>query len=82
LSPSTLTSRPRHGILPAMFWHVILLLSSPLYLLFGLVFRREQARLVLALHRQVLALQRRLGKRPSLHMSRARYAGLFQAASR
>ena len=31
-----------------MFWYVMLMLLSPLYLLFGLVFRSEQARLVLA----------------------------------
>ena len=31
-----------------MFWYVILMLFSPLYLVFGLVFRSEQARLVLA----------------------------------
>jgi len=55
---SGLTSRPRRGILPAMFWYVLCLLSSPLYLVFGLVCRAEQARLVLALHHQVLVLQR------------------------
>jgi putative transposase len=49
-----------------MFWYVILMLLSPIYLVFGLVFRTEQARLVLALHQQVLILQRQLGKRPSL----------------
>jgi hypothetical protein len=49
-----------------MFWYVILVLFSPLYLIFGLVLRSEQARLVLALHQQVLILQRQLGKRPSL----------------
>ena len=49
-----------------MFWYVVLMLFSPLYLFFGLVFRSEQARLVLALHHQVLILQRQLGKRPSL----------------
>jgi transposase InsO family protein len=49
-----------------MFWHVMLMLFSPLYLMFGLVFRSEQARLVLALHHQVLVLHRQLGKRPSL----------------
>ena len=49
-----------------MFWYVILMLFSPLYLFFGLVFRSEQARVVLALHHQVLILQRPLGKRPSL----------------
>ena len=36
-----------------MFWYVILMLFSPLYL----VFRGEQARVVLALHHQVLILQ-------------------------
>lgn len=30
-----------------MFWYVILMLFSPLNLMFGLVFRSEQARLVL-----------------------------------
>ncbi len=49
-----------------MFWHVTLMLLSALCLLFGLVFRGEQARLVLALHQQMLVLQRQLGKRPSL----------------
>jgi len=49
-----------------MFWYVILMLFSPLYLTFGLVFRSEQARLILALSQQVLILQRQLGKRPSL----------------
>ena len=63
---SGLTSRRRYSILPVMFWYVMLLLFSPLYLLFGLVLRGEQARVVLALHHQVLILQRQLGKRPSL----------------
>jgi hypothetical protein len=49
-----------------MFWYVILMLFSPLYLMFGLVFRSEEARLVLALHHQALILQRQPGKRPSL----------------
>ena len=49
-----------------MFWHAPLLLFSPVYLLFGLLFRSEQARLILALYQQVLILQRQLGKRPSL----------------
>jgi len=47
-----------------MFWYAMLMLFSPLYLMFGLLFRGEQARLVLALHHQVLVLQRQLGKRP------------------
>jgi hypothetical protein len=33
-----------------MFWYVILMLFSPLYLMFGLVLRSEQARVVMALH--------------------------------
>jgi hypothetical protein len=49
-----------------MFWHMMLMLFSPLCLLFGLVLRSDQARLVLALYNQVLVLQRQLGKRPSL----------------
>jgi len=49
-----------------MFWHTMLLLFSPIYLMFGLVFRSEQARLILALYQPVLILQRQLGKRPSL----------------
>lgn len=61
-----MTSRPGYGILSAMFWYVILMLFSPLHLMFGLVFRSDQARLVLALHHQVLILQRQHGKRPSL----------------
>jgi hypothetical protein len=36
-----LTSRPCCGLLRAMFWYVMLMLFSPLYLLFGLVFRGE-----------------------------------------
>ena len=44
----------------------MLMLFSPLYLVFGLVFRSEQARLALALHQRVLILQRQLGKLPSL----------------
>jgi hypothetical protein len=44
----------------------MLLLFSPLYLMFGLVLRSGQARVVLALYHQVLILQRQLGKRPSL----------------
>ena len=49
-----------------MFWYVMLMLFSPLYLMFGLVFRGQQIRLVLALHHQVLILQPQLGKLPSL----------------
>jgi len=46
-----------------MSWYVMLMLFSPLYLMLGLVLRSEQARLVLALHHQVLVLQPQLGKR-------------------
>ena len=52
-----------------MFWHMILVLFSPLYLMFALVFRDERARLVVTLYQQVLVLQRQLGKRPSLMKS-------------
>jgi len=49
-----------------MFWYLLLMLFSPLYLMFGLIFRSERARLVVALYQQVLVLQRQLGKQPSL----------------
>ena len=49
-----------------MFWHLILVLFSPLYLMFALLFRSDQDRLVVALYQQVLVLQRHVGKRPSL----------------
>jgi len=49
-----------------MFWLLILVLLSPLYLMFALLFRSDQARLVVALYQQVLVLQRQLGKQPSL----------------
>jgi hypothetical protein len=49
-----------------MFWHLILILFSPLYLMFALLIRGDQARLVVALYQQVLVLQRQLGKQPSL----------------
>jgi len=48
-----------------MFWHLILVLVSPVYLMFALVFRDERARLVVTLCQQVLVLQRQLGKLPS-----------------
>jgi len=37
-----------------MFWHLILILFSPLYLMFALLFRSDQDRLVVALYQQVL----------------------------
>ena len=49
-----------------MFWHLILVLFSPVYLMFALLFRDDRARLVVALVQQVLVLQRELGRRPSL----------------
>ena len=49
-----------------MFWHLILVLFSPVYLMFALLFRDDRARLVVALVQQVLVLQRELGQRPSL----------------
>jgi len=49
-----------------MFWHMILVLFSRVYPMFGLLFWDDRARLVVALYRQVLALQRQLGRRTSL----------------
>jgi len=49
-----------------MLWHLILVLLSPLDLMFALLFRDNRGRLVVALYQQVLVLQRQLGKRPSL----------------
>jgi len=49
-----------------MFWHVILVLYPPVYLMLALLFRDDRARLVVTLYQQVLVLQRQLGKRPSL----------------
>jgi len=49
-----------------VFWHLTLILFSPLYLMFALLFCNDQARLVVALYQQVLVLQRQLGKQPSL----------------
>ena len=49
-----------------MFWHLTLILLSPLYLMFALLFCNDRARLVVALYQQVLVLQRQLGKQPSL----------------
>jgi len=49
-----------------MFWHLTLVLFSPVYLMFALFFRDDRARLVVALYQQVLVLQRQVGKRPSL----------------
>jgi len=54
----------RHPL--GMFWHLIPVLFSPVYLMFALLFRDDRARLVVALYQQVLVLQRQLGKRPSL----------------
>jgi len=49
-----------------MFWHLLLVLFSPVYLMFALLFRDDRVRLILALVQQVLVLQRELGRRPSL----------------
>ena len=56
--------RVRHP--PGMFWHLIPVLFSPLYLVFALVFRDDRAWLVVDLYQQVLVLQRHVGRRPSL----------------
>jgi len=54
----------RHPL--SMSWHLVLVLLSPVYLMFALLFRDDRAQLVVALYQQVLVLQRQLGKRPSL----------------
>ena len=49
-----------------MFWHVVLLLFSPLASLIGRLTVDDRDRETLALRQQVLILQRQLGKRPRL----------------
>jgi len=47
-----LTSSRVRGILSYVLWHVALVLFSPLYLVFALLFRDDRARLVLALYQR------------------------------
>jgi len=52
-----------------MFWHLLLILLSPLTTLCLRVLRDHRDREILALRQQVLILQRRLAKRPRLNRS-------------
>jgi len=49
-----------------MFWHIVLLLLSPLTALIGRLMPDDRDREILALRQQVLILQRQLGRRPRL----------------
>jgi len=49
-----------------MFWHLLLILCSPLASLISGLLRDDRDRQVLALRQQVLILRRQLGKRPRL----------------
>ena len=49
-----------------MFWHLLLVLFSPLASLISKLLRDDRDRQVLALRQQVLILRRQLGKRPRL----------------
>ncbi len=62
-----------------MFWHLILVLFSPVYLMFALLFRDDRARLVVALVQQVLVLQRELGRRAFAREGRAAGTGAVGA---
>jgi hypothetical protein len=52
-----------------MLWYVLSVLLCPMYVLVGRLLGDDRDRLILALRQQVLILQRRLGKRPSLARS-------------
>ena len=52
-----------------MFWHLLLILLSPLSTLYLRVLRDHRDREILALRQQVLILQRRLAKPPRLSRS-------------
>ena len=47
-----------------MFWHLVLLLLSPLVPLIGRLMPDDRDRETLALRQEALILQRQLGKRP------------------
>jgi len=49
-----------------MFYHVLLLLLSPLYVLIGRLLRDDRDREIVTLRQQVSIMQRQLGRRPSL----------------
>ena len=48
---------------PRMFWHLLLILLSPLFAMAARLLRDDRDRQILALRQQVLILQRQLGKR-------------------
>ena len=50
-----------------MFWHSLLILLSPCYVLVLRLLRDDRDRQILALRQQVLILQRQVGQRPSLN---------------
>jgi putative transposase len=52
-----------------MFWHIVLVLLSPLAALIGRLTPGDEDREILALRQQVLILQRQLGNRPRLMRS-------------
>ena len=52
-----------------MFWHLLLIVFSPLATLCLRLLRDERDREILALRQQILILQRRLAKRPRLTRS-------------
>lgn len=45
-----------------MFWHIVLLILSPVAALIGRLIPNDRDREILALRQQVLILQRQLGK--------------------
>ena len=56
-----------------MFWHVLLILCSPLAPLLSGLLRDDRDRQILALRQQLLILQRRVGKRARLSRARAAF---------
>ena len=64
------------GYAPAMFWHTVLILLSPFYVLIGRLLRDDRDRRLLALQQQLLILQRQSRpRRPQL--SRGEKLGLI-----
>lgn len=63
-----------------MFWHLLLVLFSPLASLLSGLLSDDRDRQILALRQQLLILQRQVGKRPRL--SRAEKLALLLACAR
>ena len=63
-----------------MFWHLLLVLSSPLAALLSALLRDDRDRQILALRQQLPILQRQLGKPPRL--SRAEKLAMLLATAR